>query len=134
MKGPSEMTQIRRKKARGEPLTDEERAKLTAFHRKYYRQKKTVHIKGKREQEWQQLAESQGVSLSAWIQEQVAKALHGNEDALRELRQENQRLRDEITALRGTCGQLSLENSKLHTRIEGLEAGLVDATKWIREH
>lgn len=131
MRAPNEMTLIRAKKARGERLTEAEQAALRAYQGRYKHQKKTVHLRGQREKEWGALAEAQGVSLSAWIQEQVVKGLVGNEEALAELRQENQRLRDEISSLRGTCGSLSVENSKLQVRLEGLEASLSEAMKQV---
>ncbi|MEK6974954.1 MAG: hypothetical protein AABY18_01265 [Candidatus Thermoplasmatota archaeon] len=127
MQAPSDLALIRAKKARGEQLTDEERAKLRAYAARYYKRKKTVHIRGDRETEWMALAAAQGLSLSAWIQEQVMKGLVGNEEALVDIKAENQRLRDEIGSLRGTCGHLSVENSKLQSRLEGLEQNLSEA-------
>lgn len=109
MRTSNELTEIRKKRARGDPLTEEDRAKEREYFRRYTRQKKSVHLKQNRIEEWTALAERQGISLSAWIQEQVEKGIRGNDEATKDLRDENQRLRDEMTALRGTCGQLRRE-------------------------
>lgn len=124
---PSPITELRGKAAAGLPLTAEERRQVRAYNAKYNSRRKSLHIKGGREKEWAELAARQGVSLSTWLQEQVIKGLHGNDEALRDLREENQRLRDEIASLRGTCGQLSVENSNLQGRLEGLEQSLREA-------
>lgn len=129
--GPDDLRRIRAKKARGEPLTDGERMALRAYQSRYYRQKKTVHLRAEREQDWTAKAAAQGLSLSSWIQEQVMKGLVGNEEALADIKTENQRLRDEIASLRGTCGHLSVENSKLQSRLEGLEQSLSEAMKQV---
>lgn len=121
------ITQLRNRLRRGEALTDSERAELAAYYGRYTRRKKGVHLKGAREEQWTALAERQGLSLSSWIQERVEEALRGPGEALAELRQENQRLRDEVAALRGTSGHLAVENSRLQARIEAMEGSLMEA-------
>ncbi len=118
----SPLTEIRRKVKVGVALTENERAQLNAYYGRYTRRKQSVHLKGDREKLWTELAHRQGVSLSSWIQERVDEALHGHEEAKRALREENQRLRDELGAVRGASGHLAVENSKLLTRLESYEA------------
>src|SRR5688572_8297281 len=55
------LTAIRRKVARGEELTTEERSQLTAYYRRHIRRKQGVHLKGDREERWRTLAAQQGV-------------------------------------------------------------------------
>ncbi len=119
--------QLRKKRSSGEVLTDVEREELRAYYRRDTRRKKGVHLKGSREEQWTALAERQGLSLSSWIQERVDEALRGPGEALNELRQENQRLRDEVAGLRGTSGHLAVENSRLQARIEAMEGSLMEA-------
>lgn len=123
----NEITQIRRKITRGEPVTPDERAKVTAYYARQTRKKKGVHLKGDREQRWQELADRQGTSMSSWIQERVESDLAGAGDVERELRQEISKLRDELIATRGTNGHYAVENSKLHARLEALENSLMEA-------
>lgn len=85
------ISQLRCKRTRGEALTKAEKEELAAYCGRYTRRKKGAHLKGNREEQWTLLAERQGLPLSAWIQERVEKALHGPGEALRELREENQR-------------------------------------------
>lgn len=119
--------QLRNKRSRGEPLTQAEQEELRVYYSRYTRRKQSVHLKGSREERWTTLAERQGLSLSSWIQERVEEALRGPGEALSELRQENQRLRDEVAALRGTSGHLAVENSRLQARIEAMEGSLMEA-------
>lgn len=122
----SELTEIRYKKERGEELTEDEIAKLAAAGKKYAPCKVTIHVRAERKTIWKELAKGQK-SLSTWIVLMVEKAVHGFDDALRDLREENQRLRDENASLRGTCGHLSVENGNLQTRIEAMETSLTEA-------
>jgi len=119
--------QLRTKRSRGESLTDAEQAELRTYYGRFARRKKGVHLKGTREEQWTALAERQGLSLSSWIQERVEEALRGPGEALRELREENQRLRDEVAGLRGASGQLAVDNSRLQSRIEAMEGSLMEA-------
>lgn len=121
------ISQLRYKRARGEVLTEAEQAELAAYYARYTRRKKGVHLKGSREEQWTRLAERQGVPLSAWIQERVEETLQGPGAALQELRDENQRLRDEVAGLRGASGQLAVDNSRLQSRIEAMEGSLMEA-------
>lgn len=121
----NEITQLRRRVTRGEALTPEERAKLTAYYGRSTRRKQGVHLKGDREQRWKDLADRQGVSLSTWMQERVELSLQGPGERELRLQQENQELRDENNALRGTNGHFAVENSKLHTRLESMEGRLM---------
>lgn len=123
----SQVTLLRRKRERGEVLTDEEAAVLRAYYNRYARRKLSVHLQGTREREWRELAAKQGLSVSSWIQERVVQALEGHGAVVWELREENQRLRDEIAALRGTSGHLSVENSRLQARLEAMESSLMQA-------
>lgn len=121
------ITLLRRKRSRGEELTEAEREELRVYYARYTRRKQGVHLKGLREEQWTALADQQGLSLSSWMQERVEESLLGPSEALRELREENQRLRDEVAALRGTSGHLSVENSRLQARIEAMEGSLMEA-------
>lgn len=123
----SPLTEIRHKQKAGIPLTEDEKAQVATYYSRYSRRKKGIHLKGGREQLWVGLAQQQGLSLSSWIQERVDEALHGNDEALQALREENQRLRDEVGALRGASGHLAVDNSRLQTRLEGLETSLMEA-------
>src|SRR5688572_2351035 len=123
----NEVTRIRYKQRRGEALTEQEADLLAEYFAQYGRRKKSVHLKEKREEEWTALAKAQGVPLSQWIQLMVEKGLRGNDDALRDLREENQRLRDENASLRSTCGHLSVENGNLQSRLEAMETSLTEA-------
>ncbi len=120
------VTQLRYKRQHRETLTEDEAATLSAAEAKYRERKTTIHVSPERKKTWKKLAEKQR-SLSAWIVMMVEKGINGFEDAVQDLRAENQRLRDENTALRGTCGQLSVENSDMKTRVEGLEGTLKEA-------
>jgi hypothetical protein len=122
-----EIMRLRHKRAQGETLSEEEQGKLRAYYARYNRCKKGVHLAGPREERWTKLAEQQGIPLSSWIQERVEEALQGPSEALREVREENQRLRDEVAGLRGTSGQLAVENSRLQARIEAMEGSLMHA-------
>jgi len=123
----NEITQLRKRKARGETLTTEEQAQLSAYYARYSRRKQGVHLKGKREEQWRALADAQGIGLGPWIQERVDMSLRGNDEAMREVRDENQRLRDEVAGLRGTSGNLAVENSRMQARIEVMEGRLLEA-------
>lgn len=123
----NEITQLRRRVTRGEVLTDEERAKLTAYYGRRTRQKQGVHLKGDREQRWKDLADRQGVSFSTWVQDRVELSLQGPGERERQLQQENQALRDENAGLRGSNGHFAVENSRLHSRNEALEGSLMEA-------
>lgn len=122
-----EITKLVRRVRAGEELSPEEREKLRAHYARYTRRKKGVHLKGNREREWVELAQRQGLSLSSWIQERVEEALHPSDRVAAQLREENEALRAEITALRGTTGQLSVENAELRRRMASLEASLLKA-------
>ena len=123
----NEITEIRYKQKRGEPLTEQEKDLLAEYFAQYGRRKKSVHLKQQREEVWTTLAAQQGVPLSQWIQLMVEKGLRGNDDALRDLREENQRLRDENASLRSTCGHISVENGNLQSRLEAMETSLTEA-------
>jgi hypothetical protein len=122
-----EITLLRAKRKSGEALTEEEKAKLRDYYRLDGRRKRGIHLKGGREEQWTLLAEKQGVSFSAWVQERVEEALQGSSEVEKELRREAQRLRDEVSALRGTSGHLAVENSRLQARIEAMEGSLMEA-------
>jgi len=107
------MTEIRRRVASGAEVTEEERATVAAYYAKYARRKKGVHLKGERAEQWTELANRQGVSLSSWIQERVDEALQRHDDAIRAVREENEKLRS---------GQLAVENSRLQARSDQSEA------------
>lgn len=124
----SELTEIRYKKQRGEPLTPEESAMLAAAAAKYAPCKITIHVRAERKKAWQEQASAQRISLSSWILVMVEKALRGFDDALRELREENQRLREENAGLRSTCGHLSVENGNLQTTLQNLHGSVIEAT------
>jgi len=123
----SAFTALRRKQTAGQALTASENAEVRAYFSRYAKRKASLHLKEATKAQWLELARAQGLGLSAWIKERVDEALHGNKQALQEQRNENERQRAEIGALRGTSGQLSVENSKLQQRIAAMEASLMEA-------
>src|SRR5438105_13269287 len=66
-----EITLLRAKRKSGAALTEEEKAKLRDYYRRDGRRKRGIHLNGGREEQWTLLAEKQGVSFSAWVQERV---------------------------------------------------------------
>jgi len=124
---PNPVTLARRKQRRGIPLDAGEQALLRDYYRRYDKQKLTVHLRADRASEWQGLAESQGLSLASWLQERVVEALHGFDDLVADVRRQNSDLHDEVAGLRGTAGQLAVENSKLQSRLGELERSLLQA-------
>lgn len=124
----SEITRIMRKRSAGHELTASEREYARNYYARYARRKTAVHLKGPREQQYREQAAAKGMSLSAWIQEQVDISLLPNpREAL--LVDENQKLRDEVAALRGASGSLAVENSRLQIRMEALEGNLMEAVE-----
>jgi len=123
------ITDLRRRRAARMPLEPEELEQLREYERQYTKRKKSVHLKGNRADEWEDLAVQQGMSLSSWIQEKVETGLTGFEDATRDLREENQRLREEVAGLRGASGKLAVENSQLRTTNDRLVESLADSTR-----
>jgi hypothetical protein len=123
----NDVTKARRKRARGEDLTPDESEILRAYYAKYGPRKQGVHLKGDKQARFRELASRKGTSISSLLQDLAEQALQGPGEMVRELKDENQRLRDEIAGLRGTSGQLAVENSRFQARNEAMEASLMEA-------
>ena len=126
----SDLTRIRRKQKRGEDLTAGEQEALRVYYARYYRRKVCVHLKGDREKQYRELAAARNLSLSAFMQEQVNISLLPNARE-QQLVAENQKLRDENAAMRGSMGALAVENSRLQARIESYEGVLLESHEQI---
>ena len=115
----------RYKRAAGLPLTDHERMLLREEARKYAACKVAIHCPVKDKQKWQGLADEKGISMSAWIREQVTSSLQplAGQEALR---RENTELRNEITLLRSGVGDLTSENAQHRQLLQDCELQLTE--------
>ena len=123
----SPITKLRRKRAGGLELTDDERTILRIEDARYDQCRVTIHLKRYRRDAWMPMAKQSNQSFSSWIQIMVERGLMGAGEAVKDLQHENQRLRDEATGLRAAHGQLAVDNANLHARIEALEGSLQEA-------
>lgn len=123
----SHITKLRRKRAAGLELTDDERTILRMEDARYDQCRVTIHLKRHRRDAWMPLAKQGNQSFSSWVQIMVERGLMGPGEAVKDLQNENQRLRDEAAGLRGAHGQLAVDNANLHARIEALEGSLQEA-------
>jgi len=120
------------KRAAGIPLSDAEREALREVGRKYADRKVAVHCASGLRQSWEAKAAAKGMSLSAWVCDRVEASQAPNlSDAA--LRVENDSLRDEISLLRRSIGDLTSENAQRNAFIAEVERELgALATRLIR--
>lgn len=123
----NEITEIRCLQAAGIELNESQRSALREYKRRYQTRQVCVYLRGKREVEWKAMAAASGNSFSQWLQDRVAESLLGPGPREEELANENQQLREELHALRGVNGKLGIENERLGTRMQSLEADLLDS-------
>jgi regulator of protease activity HflC (stomatin/prohibitin superfamily) len=124
---PPSIADQRRKRSSGVPLTDDERNRLRAEAQRYARCRKSLHVPKHKVEEYERLAAASKESFSNWAFIMIERAQRGPGEAVRDLREENQRLRDELSGMRGMNGKLAVDNASLNSRIEALEGSLREA-------
>lgn len=128
MRTKSELTLLKEKRRRGEALAPAERELVRADNARYYRRKVGLHLSAAEEEQYHLLAAAKGMKFSPWAKQQLRISLAGPSPREKQLAEENQALRDELRVLRGSNGQLSVDNSRLQQRLEAIEANLMEAT------
>lgn len=128
MNNATEIATLNRKRRTHQPLTDDERAILREYYSKYNKRKKGIHIRESKAQVWEAHAVAAGVSFSQWVQHAVDSYLRGgDQDEVRELRNENQKLQDELASTRRSMARFAEENGAMQSRLESLERSLSNA-------
>lgn len=122
-----EITRIRHKRLAGEPLTEEEKAVQREYFRKYNPTRITVSTKAAMKAAWQDAAQHQGLTLSAWMVEQIERAQLPVAPEVEAAKQEAQVAKDQTVALRKTLSDLAAENGALHDQLRMLETSLATA-------
>ena len=123
----NEVSQIRALRSQGIELSEEQREKLREYYRPHRQKQTCIYLKQAREAEWKALAGECGTSFSQWIQDRVAEAMAGPGPREVQLVAENESLREELQAMRGVNGKLSMENERLGQRMRNLEDDLMDS-------
>ena len=124
---PNEISRLNRKRRTGQQLNDDERAILRAYYAKYTKRKKGIHVRESKAEIWEAKAVEAGLSFSQWVQHAVDSYLRGNGDEVRQLREENQHLQDELATTRRSMARFAEENGAMHSRLEVLERSLAQA-------
>lgn len=118
---------ILQKRAAGQALTDDERQTLAEYYRRYSKSKKGLYVREALVEEWEALADQQGVSFSEWATERIMATLQGDTPEIRDLREALRKATAEIDTLHRTVGALSEEKGKSGQRIEAMERELMEA-------
>jgi hypothetical protein len=122
-----EITRIRHKRLAGEPLTEAEQAVQREYFRKYNPTRISVSTKVAMKSAWSDAAKHQGLTLSAWVVEQVERAQMPIAPEVEAAKQEAQVAKDQIVALRKMLSELAAENGALHDQLRMLETSLATA-------
>lgn len=118
---------ILQKRSAGHELTAEERQALAGYYRRYSKSKKGLYVREALVEEWEALAEQQGVSFSEWATERIMMTLQGDSQEVRDLREALRKATSEIDTLHRTVGALSEEKGKAGQRLEAMERDLMEA-------